>query len=85
VALVTGAASGIGRATALRLAAEGARVFAVDRDEARLAETVAQIRAAGGDASAHLLDVSDPAAFRAAVEAAVSRHGRLDVLANVAA
>jgi meso-butanediol dehydrogenase/(S,S)-butanediol dehydrogenase/diacetyl reductase len=84
VALVTGAASGIGRATALRLAAEGASVFAVDRDEARLAETVAQIRAAGGDASAHLLDVSDPAACRAAVEAAVSRHGRLDVLANVA-
>jgi len=84
VALVTGAASGIGRATALRLAAEGASVFAVDRDEARLAETVAQIRAAGGDASTHLLDVSDPAACRAAVEAAASRHGRLDVLANVA-
>ena len=45
VAFVTGAASGIGRATALRLAAEGARVFAADRDEARLAETVAADRA----------------------------------------
>jgi meso-butanediol dehydrogenase/(S,S)-butanediol dehydrogenase/diacetyl reductase len=84
VAFVTGAASGIGRASALRLAAEGARVFAADRDEARLAEAVAQIRAAGGDATAHPLDVSDPAACRAAIAAAVARYGRLDLLANVA-
>jgi meso-butanediol dehydrogenase / (S,S)-butanediol dehydrogenase / diacetyl reductase len=81
---VTGAASGIGRATALRLAAEGARLFAADRDEARLAATVKDVVAAGGDACAHALDVSDPAACRAAVEAASARYGRLDVLANVA-
>jgi meso-butanediol dehydrogenase/(S,S)-butanediol dehydrogenase/diacetyl reductase len=83
-ALVTGAASGIGRATALRLAAEGARVFAADRDAPKLEETVAQIRAAGGEAVPHALDVSDAAACRAAVEAAAARLGRLDVLANVA-
>jgi meso-butanediol dehydrogenase/(S,S)-butanediol dehydrogenase/diacetyl reductase len=81
---VTGAASGIGRATALRLAAEGARVLAADRDEPRLAETVAQIAAAGGEAGAQRLDVSDPAACRAAIDAAAARYGRLDVLANVA-
>jgi meso-butanediol dehydrogenase / (S,S)-butanediol dehydrogenase / diacetyl reductase len=82
--LVTGAASGIGRATALRLAREGARIFAADRDEAKLAETVESVRKSGGEAEAHGLDVSDPAACRAAVAAAVARYGRLDVLANVA-
>jgi meso-butanediol dehydrogenase/(S,S)-butanediol dehydrogenase/diacetyl reductase len=81
---VTGAASGIGRATALRLAAEGAQVFAADRDEAKLRDTVAAIRAAGGTADAHPLDVADPAACRAAVAACVARHAGLDVLANVA-
>lgn len=81
---MTGAASGIGRATALRLAAEGAQVFAADRDEAKLRDAVAAIRAAGGDATAHVLDVADAAACRAAVAACVARHGGLDVLANVA-
>jgi meso-butanediol dehydrogenase/(S,S)-butanediol dehydrogenase/diacetyl reductase len=84
VALVTGAATGIGRATALRLAAEGARVFAADRDLPKLDETVAKIRSAGGEATEHTLDVSDPAACRRAVEAALARYARLDVLANVA-
>jgi meso-butanediol dehydrogenase/(S,S)-butanediol dehydrogenase/diacetyl reductase len=81
---VTGAASGIGRATALRLAAEGAHVFAADRDEAKLADAVAAVRAAGGEAHAHPLDVADPAACRAAVVACLARYGALDVLANVA-
>jgi meso-butanediol dehydrogenase/(S,S)-butanediol dehydrogenase/diacetyl reductase len=82
--LVTGAASGIGRATALRLAAEGARVLACDVDERGLEQTVGEIAAAGGIAFAHRLDVSDAAACRQAVAAAVARLGRLDVLCNVA-
>jgi meso-butanediol dehydrogenase/(S,S)-butanediol dehydrogenase/diacetyl reductase len=81
---VTGAASGIGRASALRLAAEGARVLAADRDEAKLRDAVSAIREAGGAADAFVLDVADPAACRAAVAACVARHGGLDVLANVA-
>ena len=84
VALVTGAASGIGRATALRLASEGALVFATDIDDAALAETVAAIAVGGGKAVAQRLDVADPAACRDAVAAAVARFGQLDVLCNVA-
>lgn len=83
VALVTGAGSGIGRAISLRLAAEGARVLAVDINEAGLAETVEQ--AGPSDAvAAHVADVSSAAACRAAVATAVERFGRLDVLGNVA-
>jgi meso-butanediol dehydrogenase/(S,S)-butanediol dehydrogenase/diacetyl reductase len=59
-------------------------VFAADRDAERLAVTVEEIAAAGGDATAHALDVADPAACRAAVAAALARHGRLDLLVNVA-
>jgi meso-butanediol dehydrogenase/(S,S)-butanediol dehydrogenase/diacetyl reductase len=82
--LVTGAASGIGRASAMRLASEGAHVFCCDVDEKGLAEAVAAITAAGGTAVAHRLDVSDPAACRAAVAACASRFGKLDVLCNIA-
>ena len=81
VALVTGAGSGIGRAVALRLAAEGARVLAVDVVEERLSET----RAVAPDLIVgHTADIADPAACAAAVDAAVAAFGRLDVLANVA-
>jgi meso-butanediol dehydrogenase / (S,S)-butanediol dehydrogenase / diacetyl reductase len=83
-AFLTGAASGIGRATALRLASEGASIFACDVDEAGLKDTVAAIAAAGGTAIAHRLDVSNSAACRAAVAAAVARFGKLDVLCNIA-
>jgi meso-butanediol dehydrogenase/(S,S)-butanediol dehydrogenase/diacetyl reductase len=81
---LTGAASGIGRATAIRLASEGALIFACDVDKQKLDETVAAITSAGRDAVAHPLDVSDPAACRDAVAAAVARFGRLDVLCNIA-
>jgi len=84
VAIVTGAASGIGRATAERLAAEGATVVAVDRDTDGLADTVAGIVDADGRATARELDVSDPDACGALIDAATTDHGRLDVLANVA-
>jgi meso-butanediol dehydrogenase/(S,S)-butanediol dehydrogenase/diacetyl reductase len=84
VAVVTGSASGIGEATAARLAAEGATVVAVDRDAVGLAATVAEIVEGGGRAEARELDVSDPDACGALVDGVVGDHGRLDVLANVA-
>jgi meso-butanediol dehydrogenase/(S,S)-butanediol dehydrogenase/diacetyl reductase len=84
VALVTGAASGIGRATAIRLSAEGAKVFITDVNEAGLAETADAIRKADGYAALRSCDISDSAACEASVGAAVAEFGRLDVLCNVA-
>jgi len=84
VALVTGAASGIGRATVLRLAAEGARVFGHDVNGAGLEETGALVAGAGGEAKVRTGDVSDPGECRATVAACLAEFGRLDVLGNVA-
>ena len=83
-ALITGAASGIGRATALRLAAEGASIHGVDLDEAGLAETASQVQAAGGKMSASRHDLARRDACFAAVDAAQAAQGRLDVLGNIA-
>ena len=82
--LVTGAASGIGRAAAERLAAEGARVLCADLNEAAVKEAVDAIQKAGGDATASTCDVSDPEACRSIVADAVEAFGHLDVLCNVA-
>jgi meso-butanediol dehydrogenase/(S,S)-butanediol dehydrogenase/diacetyl reductase len=82
--LVTGAAGGIGRATALRLADEGARVACTDVDAAGAAATAEAIRGSGGAAVAGACDVADPAACAASVEQAVRELGRLDALCNVA-
>ena len=82
-ALVTGAASGIGRATALRLVAEGAAVLAVDRSADGLRETCA-LATGPGRAVPRVADVTDEPTVVAAVETAVDRLGGLDVLANVA-
>lgn len=82
VAFVTGAGTGIGAATALRLAEEGATVVICGRRQEPLDAVVAQIKAAGGQAEAVQADVSDEAGFTAAIEAAAERHGRLDVLVN---
>lgn len=84
VALVTGAASGIGRATAVRIAAEGGRVWCVDLQEAGAKATAEAIQATGGRASALVCDVSDPELVAAAVAACVESDGRLDALCNVA-
>ena len=82
VALVTGASRGIGRAVAQELARRGAFVFLGARDEARLAEVVREIEAAGGRASALALDVSDRASVDGALDAVLKGQGRLDHLVN---
>jgi NAD(P)-dependent dehydrogenase (short-subunit alcohol dehydrogenase family) len=80
VALVTGAASGIGKAIALLLAQEGARVAALDIHEARLAEVAATIRQAGGTALPIRCDVAEAAALESAIEHVVAEWGRLDIV-----
>jgi NAD(P)-dependent dehydrogenase (short-subunit alcohol dehydrogenase family) len=85
VAIVTGAASGIGRATALLLAREGARVVIADRDGAGAERVAREIEAAGGQAQAARVDVSEEPEVEAMVAAAVARFGGLHVLHNNAA
>lgn len=82
VGIVTGAAKGIGRAIALRLAAEGARVGVADVDAAAAGQVVEEVVGQGGDAVAVRTDVSDADAVEALVASVVDRYGRLDVLAN---
>lgn len=82
VALVTGAASGIGRAVALAYAREGARVVVSDLQVAGGEETVALIRVAGGEAVFAAADVADPASGAALVQCAVQAFGRLDIACN---
>ena len=84
VALLTGAASGIGRATALLMAADGAAIAGFDRDGVGLAAVAAEVADAGGNMTTTVGDVSDRGCCRTAVDEAVSSHGRLDVLANIA-
>jgi NAD(P)-dependent dehydrogenase (short-subunit alcohol dehydrogenase family) len=82
VALVTGGASGIGRGCADVLAAEGAAVVVTDVQDARGAETVAAIEAAGGRGEYLHHDVTDEAAWADVVAQVKARHGRLDILVN---
>jgi 3-oxoacyl-[acyl-carrier protein] reductase len=82
VAIVTGSAQGIGLATALRLASEGARVAVSDLGGARVQAAVAQVRAAGGQAMGCVVDVTDRAAIDAMVAEVKAAWGRIDVLIN---
>ena len=82
VAIVTGAAQGIGAATARRFAVEGATVAVVDIDADRCADTVKQIEQDGGKAVAFGIDVSKSAAVSAGVEAIAAEHGQIDILVN---
>src|SRR5512142_2677192 len=82
VAIVTGAASGIGRAIALALATEGARVALLDVDEQNGAGAAGTIEDGGGEALFLRADVSQAADCRRAVDRVAERFGRLDVLVN---
>jgi NADP-dependent 3-hydroxy acid dehydrogenase YdfG len=82
VALITGASSGIGAATALKLAAAGARVGLAARREDRLAKLVDQIETSGGKAVALELDVTSRDSVASGVEALTARFGGLDILVN---
>ena len=80
--LITGGSSGIGRATALKLAAAGAHVLIVARDEARLAEVRAKIEAQGGTVRTYVCDLTEPEACRQFLARLLGEHGHVDVLIN---
>jgi hypothetical protein len=87
IAIVTGAGSvgpgwGNGRATAVRFAEEGAKIFAVDRDPDSVKETVDKVKAVGGEIVVHQCDVTDNASVATMVKACVDRFGRIDILVN---
>ena len=81
-AIITGAASGIGRATALLFAREGARLALADMNEAALAEVVSQIMGQGGQAFGLKTDVSKEDAVKALIDQALSTYGQVDILCN---
>jgi len=82
IAVITGAASGMGRSMALRFAAEGASLVVGDRHVQRLAEVVAQIRGSGAAIAGAVGDIGEQAAAEGLVDLAISTHGRIDVLVN---
>ncbi len=81
-AVVTGAACGIGRATARELAGQGAQVFLLDNDAARGESTSAEIRAAGGNCLFRRLDVSKPDEIAQVAKAILAEAGSIDILVN---
>src|SRR5712671_1689885 len=82
VALVTGASQGIGHACALALAREGATVAVAARNQQKLDELVSQIAAAGGKASAFVIDVADEEQVKSGIKSALGQFGKIDILVN---
>ncbi|MHB9031946.1 MAG: SDR family NAD(P)-dependent oxidoreductase [Anaerolineae bacterium] len=82
VAIVTGGGSGIGKATALRLAAEGARVSIIDINQALAQKTADEITQAGGTAAAYVGDICDSARIRQIAAEVSAQHGGADILVN---
>lgn len=85
IAIVTGGSAGIGAATAMRMAEEGATVVVFGRREAPLKEVVAGITENGGKAAYRVADVSDEATFVEAIDSVASEYGKLDIMVNNAA
>jgi 3-oxoacyl-[acyl-carrier protein] reductase len=81
-AIVTGASQGLGKAIAIELARNGAKVACLARNAEKLAETVSAITAAGGTAEAYSCDVKDKASVESVVEAVTAKWERLDILVN---
>ena len=84
IIVITGASAGVGRATALRFAREGARLGLIARDRRALDEIAEEVRQAGGDAVCHAVDVSDAAAVQAAAQATEEAFGAIEVWINCA-
>lgn len=82
VAIVTGASRGLGRAMAIALGANGAKVACVARNAEKLAETVAAIQAAGGEATSYACDVNDRESVNQVVDSVVETWEKLDILVN---
>jgi len=84
ICVVTGGNSGIGRATALKMAAEGATLVIVGRSQDTIDSAVTEIQAVGAEVDSYSLDVGDADAVTRMAEAVLSKHGRVDVLVNCA-
>ena len=82
VCLITGGGSGIGRATANKMAKEGARIIVVGRTQTKIDETVSSIKKDGGYASGYATDVSDQALVDALVTSVIQEHSKIDLLLN---
>ncbi len=82
ISIITGAARGIGHATAKKFAREGAKVVVCDLDQTAVDAAVHEVRQAGGEAHGFVVDVTDPVSIRAMVDAVMQRYGRIDVLVN---
>ena len=82
VIVLTGASAGIGRATALALARDGAKIHLVARRQQRLAQLSDEVKTLGGDASVHVQDVREPGVFEEIRDKVVAADGKVDVVIN---